>query len=52
MQAARAAAKMGDWVGGSKVLAAADEALTRERTNERDFEDLRNELSGAARTTL
>ena len=52
LQAGRAAAKLGDWVGGSKVLAAADEALTRERTNQRDFEELRAQLRGAARQTV
>jgi cytochrome c-type biogenesis protein CcmH/NrfG len=52
LQAAQAAAKVGDWITGSKILGAADEALTRERTNQRDFEDLREQLRGAARQTV
>jgi tetratricopeptide repeat protein len=52
LQAARAAAKTGDWVSGSKILSAAEEALTRERTLQRDFEEVRQELRGAARQTM
>jgi tetratricopeptide (TPR) repeat protein len=52
LQAARSAARVGDWVAGSKILSAADEALTRERTAHRDFEEVRQELRGAARQTV
>jgi hypothetical protein len=52
LQAAQAAAKVGDWIGGSKILGAADEALTRERTGHLDFEELREQLRSAARQAL
>lgn len=52
LQAGHAAAKLGDWINGSKILDAAEQALTRERMNDRAFEDLRLALRGAARQTV